>query len=103
MAVRRETTPPSCAWTGTAPNRRNPGLLRGDRQKGLGEGTSHAVDSHSTVVRAIGVLTAVHGISPSAAFETLREVSHPLPEPVLQELEAAMRRCMPGDAPEEPR
>ncbi|MEU9271886.1 ANTAR domain-containing protein [Streptomyces sp. NPDC048251] len=76
-----------------------------------------------TVDRAIGVLVAVHGISPAAAFEVLREVSQhtdntelqsiaetvmawasgqPLPEPVRQELDAAVQRRRQEDTPEQP-
>ncbi|MFJ2967614.1 ANTAR domain-containing protein [Streptomyces collinus] len=75
------------------------------------------------VDRAIGVLIAAHGVSPAAAFEMLHEVSQhtniklhsvaesmlawalgqPLPQPVGQELEAAVQRRIPGEAPDEPR
>ncbi|MDX3799149.1 ANTAR domain-containing protein [Streptomyces sp. AK04-3B] len=72
-----------------------------------------AIDSHAAVDQAIGVLIAVHRIVPDAGFEVLREVSQhtnvkllavagsvigwalgrqPLPEPVRQELEAAVQR-----------
>ncbi|MFG2637962.1 ANTAR domain-containing protein [Streptomyces sp. NPDC048362] len=102
---------------------RDKGFLRGNRQEGIGEEISHAVDSHATVGRAIGALITVHRISPAAAFEILREVSQhtniklhsiaesllawtsgqPLPEPVGQELDAAVQRRRLGDTPEEPR
>ncbi|MFE2537119.1 ANTAR domain-containing protein [Streptomyces sp. NPDC059371] len=97
-------------------------MLRGNRQEGACEEISHAVDSHATVDRAIGVLIAVHGLSPTAGLEVLREVSQhtdielhsvaetlmawalgqSLPEPVRQELDAAKQRRIPEDAPEEP-
>jgi len=100
---------------------RNP-TSRGNRQEGVGEEISHAVDSHATVERAIGVLIAVHGISPTAGLEVLREVSQhtdiklhsvaeavmgwalgqPLPEPARQELNAAVQRRTPGDRPDQP-
>jgi hypothetical protein len=71
-----------------------------------------AVDSHATVDQAIGVLVAVHRLTPATGFEVLREVSQhtnvklhavaetvidwalgrPLPPPVGQELDAAVRR-----------
>ncbi|WP_051790799.1 ANTAR domain-containing protein [Streptomyces sp. NRRL S-1022] len=80
----------------------------------------HAVDSHATVDQAIGVLTASHQLAPVVGFEVLREVSQqtntklhtvaetviawalgqPLPEPVGQELYAAVqRRSRRRDAP----
>lgn len=72
----------------------------------------HAVDSHATVDQAIGVLTAIHQLSPAIGFEVLREVSQhtntklhtvaetviawalgqPLPELVGRELDAAVQR-----------
>jgi hypothetical protein len=72
----------------------------------------HAVDSHALVDQAIGVLVAAHRLPPAAGFEVLREVSQhtniklhtvaetliawalgqPLPEPMGQELDAAVRR-----------
>ncbi|WSQ14971.1 ANTAR domain-containing protein [Streptomyces sp. NBC_01231] len=72
----------------------------------------YAVDSHALVDQAIGVLVAAHRLPPSAGFEVLREVSQhtniklhtvaetliawalgqPLPEPVGQELDAAVQR-----------
>jgi hypothetical protein len=72
----------------------------------------HAVDSHATVDQAIGVLVATRRLPPTAGFEVLREVSQntnvklhtvaetliawglgqPLPEPVDQELDAAVQR-----------
>ncbi|MFJ4535369.1 ANTAR domain-containing protein [Streptomyces tibetensis] len=72
----------------------------------------HAVGSHATVDQAIGVLVATHRIPPTAGFEVLREVSQrtnvklhtvaealidwalgrPLPEPIGQELDAAVQR-----------
>ncbi|MFI5476651.1 ANTAR domain-containing protein [Streptomyces cacaoi] len=72
-----------------------------------------AVGSHVTVDQALGVLIAIHRIPPAAGFEVLREASQhtniklhtiaemvidwalgqqPLPEPVGQELDAAVRR-----------
>ncbi|MER7576677.1 ANTAR domain-containing protein [Streptomyces sp. NPDC126514] len=71
-----------------------------------------AVDSHAIVDQAIGVLMAAHRFPPAAGFEVLREVSQhtniklrtvakdviacalgrPLPEPVAQALNAAVRR-----------
>lgn len=71
-----------------------------------------AVDSHATVDQAIGVLVAVHRLTPTAGFEVLREVSQhcnvklhsvaetvidwalgdPLPPPVGRELDAAVQR-----------
>jgi hypothetical protein len=80
----------------------------------------HAVDSHATVDQAIGALTAIHRLAPGVGFEVLREVSQhtntklhtvaetviawtlgqPLPEPVGQELYAAVqRRSGQRDAP----
>ncbi|WP_254644365.1 ANTAR domain-containing protein [Streptomyces sp. BV286] len=79
----------------------------------------HAVDSHATVDRAIGVLVAVHGIPAAAGFDVLREISQhtniklhliaealiawalgePLPESVRKELDASVQRRSPGDAP----
>ncbi|MFE6098109.1 ANTAR domain-containing protein [Streptomyces massasporeus] len=35
----------------------------------------HALASHATVEKAIGVLIAVHRIAPAAGFEVLREAS----------------------------
>ncbi|MEU0060137.1 ANTAR domain-containing protein [Streptomyces sp. NPDC006334] len=82
-----------------------------------------AVDSHATVDQAIGVLVATHRIAPATGFEVLREVSQhtnlklravaetvigwalgqqPLPEPVGQELDAAVQRRQ-GDVSEGPR
>lgn len=79
-----------------------------------------AVDSHATVNQALGVLTASHQLAPAIGFEVLREVSQhthtklhtvaetviawalgqPLPEPVGQELYAAVqRRSRRRDAP----
>ncbi|MEV4790168.1 ANTAR domain-containing protein [Streptomyces tuirus] len=76
-----------------------------------------AVDSHARVDQAIGVLVAVHRIEPAAGFEVLREVSQhtniklhtvaetvidwvqgeqPMPSPVDQELEAALKRRLDG-------
>ncbi|USQ86234.1 ANTAR domain-containing protein [Streptomyces phaeoluteigriseus] len=72
----------------------------------------HAVNSHATVDQAIGVLTAIHQLPTAAGFDVLREVSQhtntklhtvaetviawalgqPLPEPVGQELDAAVQR-----------
>ncbi|MFD8611594.1 ANTAR domain-containing protein [Streptomyces sp. NPDC059631] len=72
-----------------------------------------AVASHAAVDQAIGVLIAVHQLSPAAGFEVLREVSqrtniklhavagtvigwalgHSLPQPVARELNAAVGRC----------
>ncbi|MFJ6392803.1 ANTAR domain-containing protein [Streptomyces sp. NPDC091972] len=72
----------------------------------------HAVDAHATIDQAIGVLIATHRLLPAAGFEVLREVSqhtniklhtvaeaviawalrHTLPEPVQQELDAAVQR-----------
>jgi hypothetical protein len=81
----------------------------------------HAVESHATVDQAIGVLTAIHQLAPAAGFDVLREVSQhtntklltvaetviawalgqPLPEPVGQELDAAVqRRSRRHDAPD---
>lgn len=100
---------------------RKPEVSRGNRQEEAGEEISRTVDSHAIVDRAVGVLIAVHGISPAAAFEVLHELSQhtdvelhsvaesllaqalgqPLPEPVLQKLNAAVRRHLRGNAPEE--
>ncbi|MFJ3441390.1 ANTAR domain-containing protein [Streptomyces sp. NPDC086081] len=73
----------------------------------------HAVASHATVDQAIGVLLAEHRLEPAAGFDVLREVSQhtniklhmvaeaviesalreePLPQPVDQELQAALQR-----------
>ncbi|MCK8438927.1 ANTAR domain-containing protein [Streptomyces sp. D2-8] len=72
----------------------------------------HAVDSHARVDQAIGVLIAIHRLTPAAGFEVLREVSQHtntklhtvaesviawalgelLPPSVGRELEAALRR-----------
>ncbi|KQV99383.1 hypothetical protein ASD08_47405 [Streptomyces sp. Root369] len=83
----------------------------------------HAVDSHATVDQAIGVLVATRRLPPAAGFEVLREVSQhtniklhavaealiawglgqPLPEPVDQELDAAVqRRSHRGQTPDRP-
>ncbi|MCQ9130211.1 ANTAR domain-containing protein [Streptomyces hilarionis] len=83
----------------------------------------HAVDAHATVDQAIGVLIAVHRLPPAAGFEVLREVSQhlnvklhtiavtlirwalghqPLPEPLGEQLDAALRRCSQHDPPEQP-
>ncbi|MCX5261665.1 ANTAR domain-containing protein [Streptomyces canus] len=83
----------------------------------------HAVDSHATVDQAIGVLAATRRIPSAAGFEVLREVSQytniklhtvaetviacalgqPLPEPVDQELDAAVqRRSRRGQTPDRP-
>jgi hypothetical protein len=76
----------------------------------------HAVESHATVDQAIGVLIAVCHIPRTAGFEVLREVSQhtniklhivaqsvidwalglPLPSPVDDELEAAVKRHRSG-------
>ncbi|MFJ1812511.1 MULTISPECIES: ANTAR domain-containing protein [unclassified Streptomyces] len=83
-----------------------------------------AVGSHAVVDQAIGILIAVHGIAPGAGFEVLREVSQhtniklhtvakavvgwalgqePLPEPVGEELDAAVQRySRQEDAPGRP-
>ena len=84
----------------------------------------HAVDSHATVDQAIGVLAATRRIPSAAGFEVLREVSQytniklhtvaetviacalgqPLPEPVDQELDAAVqRRSRRGQTPDRPK
>jgi AmiR/NasT family two-component response regulator len=72
----------------------------------------HAVGSHATVDQAIGVLLVTHRIPPTDGVEVLREVSQrtnaklhtiaetligpalgrPLPEPMGQELDAAVQR-----------
>jgi hypothetical protein len=72
----------------------------------------HAVGSHATVDQAIGVLLATHRIPPTSGFQVLREVSQrtnvklhtiaealiawamgqPMPEPMGQELDAAVQR-----------
>ncbi|MFI9773042.1 ANTAR domain-containing protein [Streptomyces sp. NPDC052415] len=72
----------------------------------------HAVDSHAIVDQAIGVLVAIHRLPPADGFEVLREVSQhtniklhtiandviswalgqPLPKPVGEKLDAAVRR-----------
>ncbi|MFJ5534903.1 ANTAR domain-containing protein [Streptomyces sp. NPDC093261] len=83
----------------------------------------HAVDSHAKVDQAIGVLVATYRLPSAAGFEVLREVSQhtniklhavaknliawalgqPLPEPVGQELDAAVRRRSPrGQAGDQP-
>ncbi|WP_307781915.1 ANTAR domain-containing protein [Streptomyces sp. MBT65] len=97
-------------------------MLRENRQKAPGEEFSHALVSHTSVEQAIGVLLAVHGISPSAGFEVLREVAQrtdiqvhsvaetltawalgrPLPEPVGHELTAAVQRRTRGDTTDRP-
>ncbi|MFI8215604.1 ANTAR domain-containing protein [Streptomyces sp. NPDC085932] len=71
-----------------------------------------AVESHATVDQAIGVLVAVHRLTPTAGFDVLREVSQhaniklhtvaetvidwalggSLPQPMGEELDAAVRR-----------
>ncbi|OXS37131.1 ANTAR domain-containing protein [Streptomyces sp. XY006] len=71
-----------------------------------------AVDSHATVDQAIGVLVAVHRLTPTAGFDVLREVSQhaniklhavaetvidwalgtSLPPPVGRQLDAAVQR-----------
>nr|WP_232838463.1 ANTAR domain-containing protein [Streptomyces geranii] len=101
---------------GTCP--RDSAVLREIRQEAADEGISHALDSHAAVEQAVGVLLAVHGISPTAGIEVLREVAQhtdirvhsvaetlmawalgrPLPEPVDQELNAAVERRARGDA-----
>ncbi|MFE6485408.1 ANTAR domain-containing protein [Streptomyces sp. NPDC057757] len=101
----------------------NPTPLRGIRREGVGGEFAHAVGSHVTVEQAVGVLLAVHGISPDAGSEVLREVSQrtdikldsvaeavvawavgqQLPEPVEQELNAAVQRHTRGDATDQPR
>ncbi|WAU86404.1 ANTAR domain-containing protein [Streptomyces sp. Qhu-G9] len=111
-------------WHG--PQHESPGnssLLRGDRLERVDEKVSHTVDSQVAVDRAIGALIAVHGISPAAGLDVLRDVSRrtgteplsvaeslmawalgqPLPEPVRRELEAAVQRHLPGDASDPPR
>ncbi|MET8168797.1 ANTAR domain-containing protein [Streptomyces sp. NPDC005329] len=95
-------------------------MLRESQHAGVGGEISRAVGSHATVDRAIGVLIAVHGISPPAGLEVLSEVSQrtgiklhsvaetllgwalgqPLPEPVRQALNTAVQRHMSGEAPE---
>ncbi|MEU9229392.1 ANTAR domain-containing protein [Streptomyces massasporeus] len=97
-------------------------MRRRSGQEQVGDDIPHAADSHATVDRATGVLIAAHGIAPAAALEVLREVSRrtniklysvaesvlawalgqPLPEPVGQELEAAVQGRRPGETPEEP-
>jgi hypothetical protein len=82
----------------------------------------HAVNSHATVDQAIGVLIATQRIPSAAGFEVLREVSQhtniklhavaetvigwalgqTLPEPVRQELDAAVQRRQ-QDAADGPR
>jgi hypothetical protein len=71
-----------------------------------------AVDSHAVIDQALGALAALHRMAPDAGFEVLREVSQhtdvklhtvaetlidwalgqPMPQPVGQELNAAVRR-----------
>ncbi|MGA5207825.1 ANTAR domain-containing protein [Streptomyces variegatus] len=81
----------------------------------------HAVDSHARVDQAIGVLIAIHRLTPAAGFEVLREVSQhtniklhrvaevviawalgqPLTESVGRQLDAAVRRrSRQQDAPD---
>ncbi|MFD3841746.1 ANTAR domain-containing protein [Streptomyces sp. NPDC058642] len=83
----------------------------------------HAIDSHATVDQAVGVLIAIHRLSPATGFEVLREVSQhttiklhtiaesliawalgqPLPQPVGQELNAAVqRRTHQAQTPDQP-
>ncbi|MFF6914462.1 ANTAR domain-containing protein [Streptomyces sp. NPDC012466] len=80
-----------------------------------------AVDSHARIDQAVGILIATHRMPPGVGFEALREVSQrtntklhtvaetvigwalgqPLPEPVGQELEAAVqRRSREQDSPD---
>lgn len=97
-------------------------VLSKNRRDGTGKEFSHALGSHASVERATGVLHAVHAMSPAAGFEVLHEVAQhtgltlysvaesvmawalggPLPEPVDQELNAAVRRRMPGDGTQQP-
>ncbi|MFL5997846.1 MAG: ANTAR domain-containing protein [Streptomyces sp.] len=83
----------------------------------------HAVGSHATVDQAIGVLVATRRLPSAAGFEVLREVSQhtniklhtvaealiawglgqALPEPVDQELDAAVqRRAIRGQSRDRP-
>ncbi|MFJ4628259.1 ANTAR domain-containing protein [Streptomyces sp. NPDC088847] len=93
-------------------------MFRGDRQEEGGEEFSRALVAHASVERAIGVLLAVHGVSPAAGFEVLCEVAQrtgvqlrsvaemlvacalgqPLPQPLDEELNAAVRRRTRADA-----
>ncbi|WP_371674051.1 ANTAR domain-containing protein [Streptomyces sp. NBC_00289] len=97
----------------TVPDTTRDPLLTGLRQENAQ--LRQAVDSHAMVDQAIGVLIAVHRLPPAAGFEVLREVSQhtnvklhtvaetvidwalgqPMPDPVGQELNAAVRRRTP--------
>ncbi|MFJ6087939.1 SpoIIE family protein phosphatase [Streptomyces sp. NPDC092369] len=101
---------------------RDPTVLRAHRQEAAGGEFPHALAAHASVERAIGVLLAVHGIAPAGGFEVLREVAQrtdvslqsvaknvvawalgqPLPEPLDQQLNAAVQGHTQGDATDRP-
>ncbi len=106
-------------WHGPQGERpRGSSVFRGERQEEGGEEFSRALVAHASVERAIGVLLALHGVSPAAGFEVLYEVAQrtgiplpsvaetlvacalgqPLPQPLDQELNAAVRRHTRADA-----
>ncbi|MFF8929331.1 SpoIIE family protein phosphatase [Streptomyces longwoodensis] len=96
--------------------------LAGSRPERTGEASGRAITSRTTVERAIGVLIAVHGVTPTAGLEVLRDTARHtgttlhavaeavigqalgrvLPEPVRRELHAAAQRHTPGNPPGRP-
>ncbi|MEU5253616.1 ANTAR domain-containing protein [Streptomyces longwoodensis] len=94
----------------------------GSRPERTGEASGRAITSRTTVERAIGVLIAVHGVTPTAGLEVLRDTARhtgttlhavaeavigqalgrALPEPVRRELHAAAQRHTQGNPPGRP-